>query len=299
MGVMRNLPDAHPVYKLLRPHFRYTMAINAQARESLINDGGIIDQQFAIGGEGRREFMRRAGRDYSIHWANIVRSANERKVDDAKLLPGYYYRDDGLNIWNAISLFVNRIINEFYSSDADVISDIELQNFAEDLHVNGFPANGGEQGHGFPKKIKSTAELVELCTLIMFTGSAQHSCVNFGQYDMYSYVPNATSGMRLPLPAQKGNADAATLVQILPDKKATSSVIGMVYMLSQYSKDEVCKYACMVINVLLESIIIVSLSPYTCIYMYMYFHSAILEIFNLSILLKTKLKITLKYSRKL
>ena len=245
MGVMRNLPDAHPVYKLLRPHFRYTMAINAQARESLINDGGILDQQFAIGGEGRREFMRRAGRDYSIHWANVPRSANERKVDDAKLLPGYYYRDDGLKIWNALEHFVNQIIAEFYSSDADVSGDIELQNFAEDVHTNGFPANKGEKGHGFPMKIKRRAELVELCTLIMFTGSAQHSSVNFGQYDIYNYVPNATPAMRLPLPAQKGNADAATLVQALPDKKACSSVIGMVYMLSQYSKDEVCE-GCMI-----------------------------------------------------
>ena len=43
MGTMRNLPDAHPVYKLLRPHFRFTMAINSIARKSLIHDGGILD----------------------------------------------------------------------------------------------------------------------------------------------------------------------------------------------------------------------------------------------------------------
>ena len=240
MGVMRNLPDAHPVYKLLRPHFRYTMAINSRARESLINDGGVIDQVFAIGGEGRKELMRRGGAAYNIQWTNIRRSVKERGVDDASLLPGYYYRDDGLKLWKAMEDFVTEIINEFYSSDADVRDDSELQNCAGDLYTNGFPANGGEQGHGFPKTIDSRADLVELCTLIMFTGSAQHSSINFGQYDMYSYVPNATSGMRLPPPAEKGKADSATLIQALPDKKTAAIVISMIYLLSQYSKDEVC-----------------------------------------------------------
>ena len=53
MVTMRNLPDAHPVYKLLQPHFRYTVGINGAARKSLINDRGIIDQIFSIGGEGK------------------------------------------------------------------------------------------------------------------------------------------------------------------------------------------------------------------------------------------------------
>ena len=59
MATMRNLPDPHPIYKLLRPHFRYTMAINARARATLINKGGIIDKIFAIGGEGKVEAFKK------------------------------------------------------------------------------------------------------------------------------------------------------------------------------------------------------------------------------------------------
>ncbi|CAJ1950883.1 unnamed protein product [Sphenostylis stenocarpa] len=42
----RNLSVLHPVYKLLFPHYRDTMNINALARQSLINADGIIEQSF-------------------------------------------------------------------------------------------------------------------------------------------------------------------------------------------------------------------------------------------------------------
>ena len=239
---MRNLPDAHPVQKLLRPHFRYTMAINSRARRSLINDGGIIDQIFAIGGAGKNELLRRAGAAYNIHWTNIKKSINARGVSGNEL-PGYYYRDDGLRLWLAIEQFVNDIINEFYSSDSDVKEDSELQSWANDLYINGFPSGMGSDnsdGHGFPDSLNDKAQLKELCTLIIFTGSAQHAAINFGQYDMYSYVPNAPTDMRLPLPTSKGKADLQTLLNALPDKNATLIGVAVPYILSQFSRSEVC-----------------------------------------------------------
>ena len=45
----RQLSQMHPVYKLLHPHMRYTMEINALARQSLINGGGIIEATFTPG----------------------------------------------------------------------------------------------------------------------------------------------------------------------------------------------------------------------------------------------------------
>ena len=37
------------MYKLLQPHFRYTMRINCAARTSLINAGGIVEVGFTPG----------------------------------------------------------------------------------------------------------------------------------------------------------------------------------------------------------------------------------------------------------
>lgn len=42
----RQLSVLHPIYKLLSPHYRDTMNINALARQSLINADGIIEKTF-------------------------------------------------------------------------------------------------------------------------------------------------------------------------------------------------------------------------------------------------------------
>lgn len=43
----RQLSAMHPIYRLLHPHLRYTMEINALAREALINAQGIIENAFS------------------------------------------------------------------------------------------------------------------------------------------------------------------------------------------------------------------------------------------------------------
>jgi len=45
----RHLSVVHPIHKLLLPHYRDTMNINALARDSLINAGGIIESTFLLG----------------------------------------------------------------------------------------------------------------------------------------------------------------------------------------------------------------------------------------------------------
>ncbi len=239
VGTVRNLPDPHPIYKLLYPHFRYTMAINTAARAALVNDNGIIDKLFGIGGLGRVTLTKRAYDAYSVHWTNIKRNARKRGVEDPKKLPGYYYRDDRFKIWDALQELATKIINYFYSEDKDVEEDLEIQNWAADIHNNGFRGyRGNKPGHDFPEKFES---LIEHCTLIMFTGSAQHSSVNSGQYTYYGFVPNAPFGVRLPPPTEKGKATMETLLYTLPDDHAASSLVGVVSVLSQYGPHEVKK----------------------------------------------------------
>ena len=240
---MRNLPDAHPLYRLLQPHFRYTIGINTAARAKLINPGGLIDNAFSIGGRGREIFTERASKIYDVHETNIKENAKKRGVDDRNLLPNYHYRDDGILIWDAIESYVREIIDIFYKSDDDVKEDTEVQSWANEVHFHAFPGyNGAKDGHGFPDKIETREDLILYCTLIMFTGSAQHAVVNFGQFDIYGFVPNAPFALRKPPPTEKGVTTFADILESLPTIHNSGIIIGLVYALSQYSPDEVSVY---------------------------------------------------------
>ena len=240
MATMRNLPDAHPLYRLLKPHYRHTIAINSAARKKLINSGGLIDQIFSIGGKGKDMLLQRAFKVYNVEGANIKESMKKRGVDDPTLLPNFYFRDDGILIWNAIESYVTEIIGIFYKSDRDVKEDTEVQSWAKDVHFHGFPGyDGAPDGHGFPEKMQSRKDLIRYCTLIMFTASAQHAAGNFGQFEIYGFVPNAPFLLRKPPPTKKGETTFGYILESLPTIFTTGLTCGLVFSLSQFSPDEV------------------------------------------------------------
>ena len=155
-------------------------------------------------------------------------------------MPNYYYRDDGILIWDAIESYVREIIGIFYKSDDDVKEDTEVQSWANEVHFHAFPGyDGAPDGHGFPDKMESCEDLILYCTLIMYSGSAQHAAVNFGQFDMYAFIPNAPFALRKPPPTEKGVTTYANILESLPTIHTSSLTIGLVYALSQYSPDEV------------------------------------------------------------
>lgn len=49
LSAHRQLSAMHPIFKLLDPHMRYTLEINALARQNLINADGVIEQCFTPG----------------------------------------------------------------------------------------------------------------------------------------------------------------------------------------------------------------------------------------------------------
>ncbi len=57
-------PDSLQMFKLIMPHFRYTMAINAAARALLINKDGVIESSFSTGPYS----MEASARAYAADW---------------------------------------------------------------------------------------------------------------------------------------------------------------------------------------------------------------------------------------
>ena len=185
-------------------------------------------------------FFQRASKAYRVQLSNIRADTQRRQVDDKDHLPNYYYRDDGILIWDAIESYVREIIGIFYKSDDDVKEDTEVQSWANEVHFHAFPGyDGAPDGHGFPDKMESCEDLILYCTLIMYSGSAQHAAVNFGQFDMYAFIPNAPFALRKPPPTEKGVTTYANILESLPTIHTSGLTIGLVYALSQYSPDEV------------------------------------------------------------
>lgn len=184
----RRLPEKHPMFRLLVPHFEGTLAINDSAQSGLIADGAEVDQ--SMGGTiASNRLVAVASLSKPVFNSGVLPKALESRGVMGPDLE-YPYRDDALLIWNAIEAWVKAYVALYYSSDEDVAGDADLQEWGKELaavdggHVWGF----GERGDGL---IPSLSYLVEALTMIVFTASAQHAAVNTPQGVLMSFTPAA------------------------------------------------------------------------------------------------------------
>ena len=170
---------------------------------------------------------------------NFPNALKKRGVDDPSKLPEYYYRDDGLALWDIIQTFVGEIIEIFYKNDEDVKRDNEIQSWIYDVHKNGWRAKPGHKDHGVPTGFENREQLIEVLASLIFTFSCQHAAVNFSQKDHFGFIPNAPGILRKQPPKKKGGASLKSIMSTLPSKAQAAKVIATAYILTKYSEDEV------------------------------------------------------------
>eukprot|EP00118_Oscarella_pearsei_P019847 m.213385 g.213385 ORF g.213385 m.213385 type:complete len:702 (+) comp39785_c0_seq1:3-2108(+) len=240
-ALLRNVARCHPIFKLLIPHMRYTIAINTLGRITLVGAGGFVDKGMAVGGGGHLDLIKRGYRNFDWRLLNVPHALKERKVEDVAKLPRYYYRDDAMNLWDAMMAFIKEVVKIYYSCDGEVRKDTELQAFMKDLHDNGLVQHGleGEVDHHVPKSLESVKELIEWLTCVIFCCSAQHAAENFGQFDYYAYNPNAPMIMRQPPPTKKGEVNAAHVLKSIGTTTDACVQIAATWTLAAFSEDEV------------------------------------------------------------
>ncbi|XP_041641560.1 polyunsaturated fatty acid lipoxygenase ALOX15B-like [Cheilinus undulatus] len=231
VSLLRNLPMVHPLYKLLIPHTRYTLQINLMARNLLISETGAFTLYTASGGQGVLTILNRSMASMTYSSLCIPDDIAERGVGS---VPNYYYRDDGLRLWDIIHSFVQGILSYYYKNDAEVEKDSELQKWISDIFVEGFLSNAAT---GIPQNFTTVAELVKFVTMVIFVSSVQHAAVNSGQYDYGGWMPNAPTTLQLPPPTTKGTTSEATMLQTLPDINATVHGMAVLWLLSRKSSD--------------------------------------------------------------
>lgn len=200
IATRRQLHSRHPIYGLLSPHFEGTMNINSLAVSRLIQDGQAVDRLVGSNQDSNHAIVATTRLDYSFSDNYLPVRLQRNGVDSTKALPTYHYRDDALPIWNAIHSWVTAYVDCYYQGDATVKADKELQAWAAEIsspnggRVKDFAANGG---------VNSKEQLIDTCTMIIFTAGPQHAAVNFPQLSDMTFLPGAPLSGYRPAPENR------------------------------------------------------------------------------------------------
>ncbi|XP_058139204.1 arachidonate 12-lipoxygenase, 12R-type [Dasypus novemcinctus] len=232
LAMLRQLPMCHPLYKLLVPHTRFVVQINSIGRALLLNEGGLSARGMSLGLEGFAEVMVRGLSEITYERLYLPHDFVERGVQD---LPGYYYRDDCLAVWDALERYVTEVITYYYPNDAAVEGDPELQCWVQEIFKECFL---GRESSGFPTCLRTVPELIRYVTIVIYTCSARHAAVNTGQLEFTAWMPNFPSSMRNPPMQTKGLSTLQTFMDTLPDVKTTCITLLVLWTLSREPDDK-------------------------------------------------------------
>lgn len=226
VATMRCLPSLHPVFKLMIPHLRYTMEINARARNGLVSDLGVFDQVVSTGGGGHVELLQRAGAFLTYKSFCPPDDLTDRGLLGVK---SCYYAQDALQLWNIIFSYVEGILTLYYKTDEVVKEDLELQSWCREITEIGLL---GAQDRGFPVSLQSRNQLFHFVTMCIFTCTGQHSSIHLGQLDWFTWVPNAPCTMRIAPPTTK-DATLKTVMDTLPNFHQASLQMSITWQLGR------------------------------------------------------------------
>uniref|UniRef100_A0A8C2ZDU8 Uncharacterized protein n=1 Tax=Cyclopterus lumpus TaxID=8103 RepID=A0A8C2ZDU8_CYCLU len=218
--------DHQAVQHLMKTHFLaevYTVA--ALRKFSVIHPLYKRVNRSSLGYDGLTELMRRALSETTYSSLCLPEDITARGLES---IPNFYYRDDGLKLWDIINSFVKAVVEYYYPSDSEVRKDNELQEWISEIFT-----------HGSPESFHTVEEVIKFITMVIFTVTAQHAAVNNGQFDYYSWMPNGSLLLRKPPPTTKGQSSMETILETLPNVGETVNFGALGWILSETYSDMV------------------------------------------------------------
>ncbi|KAK4395059.1 Linoleate 13S-lipoxygenase 3-1, chloroplastic [Sesamum angolense] len=247
LAAHRQMSAMHPIFKLLDPHMRYTLEINALARQSLISVDGVIESCFTPDRYCSAAAYKSWRFDQEGLPADLIRRGmavpDPTQPHGLKLtIEDYPYATDGLMIWGAIENWVRNYVNHYYPDSTHVCNDKELQAwYAESINVGHADVRHAE----WWPTLATPEDLISILTTIIWLASAQHAALNFGQYPYGGYVPNRPPLMRRLIPDENDPEYAVFLSDpqkyffcALPSLLQATKFMAVVDTLSTHSPDE-------------------------------------------------------------
>ncbi|XP_010928833.1 linoleate 13S-lipoxygenase 2-1, chloroplastic [Elaeis guineensis] len=249
----RQLGAMHPIYRLLHPHFRYTMEINALAREYLINAGGTIETSFSP----RKYSMELSSVAYDKLWrfdmealpADLIRRGMAVEDPTAEFglrltINDYPFANDGLLIWSAIKQWVTDYVKHYYPDTEHVVEDYELQEWWTEVRTKG---HADKKDEPWWPVLNTPEDLIHVLTTIIWVASGHHAAVNFGQYHYAGYFPNRPTIARKNMPVEDPDSEdfakfwenpEFSLLQCFPSQIQATAVMAVLDILSSHAPDE-------------------------------------------------------------
>ncbi|WCJ18988.1 lipoxygenase 2 [Euphorbia peplus] len=250
----RQLSAMHPIYRLLQPHFRYTMEINSIARDKLINADGIIESSFSPG----KYSMELSSVAYHKLWrfdmeslpGDLIRRG--MAIEDPTAPHGlklaiedYPFANDALILWDAIKQWVSDYVFHYYPDAINVELDEELQAFWTEVRTKG---HADKKDEPWWPILKTQDNVIQTLSTIIWVSTGHHAAVNFGQYLYGGYFPNRPTIARTNVPIEDPISDEdfqfflnkpeVTLLRCFPSQVQATQVMAVLDVLSTHSPDE-------------------------------------------------------------
>ncbi|KAJ5908347.1 hypothetical protein N7495_001029 [Penicillium taxi] len=181
----------HAVFRLLRPHWKKTLAVNGAARSTLVPS--VILPIIGLPQKEGLHFIRYEYENFNFQGSYVPADLNTRGFPPNELhtdkFRNYTYARCINSLWNKIREYVEGMLSLAYpgteaAANQQVQNDKDIQNWSEEMRST----NGANLKY-FPT-INTLKDLVDCVTMCIHLASPQHTAVNYLQDYYQIFVIN-------------------------------------------------------------------------------------------------------------